>query len=388
MANDISVNLVLQNRQYTRELQKSRQAMEHFGRVGVSQATMALVKQSNAVRFNTSLMQNAIFAVEDAASVYGTSGLAGSLRAASNNLTMMAAAFGPWAMAATVAVTTATQLYMAFNKGKKEADDYSDSLKNITSETNRVTQAARDRVRFQQQIRDVADADEGFGMAKNLRDEAAQSKAEIAALVEQIKRVKDLREEAVVDAAKQQRAWQRWAPDFAIGDMVGDAAKPFDKEIAELMQQRKRLEADRLNTMKQIDAAEVRAGQQVDRQVAANQKLATEKKRQLEIQNEQQRAAERQEASNRLSDAIDRLNAKRKEDFLKRQRALQQAQQDGASGGTRGSLEAAKAIQSFRAGNGTLNAEKLAQQQLAELRKLNRKKQREVTIGVGMPGFN
>lgn len=142
MANDIAVSVGLQNQQFLNGMQQNKQALQSHDQV-IGRARVNFLKYESSMRSATKMsgqhrmvLQNSIYMVEDAASVYGTMGLAGAVRAASNNLTMMASAFGPWGMAATVAVTTATQLYMAFNKdaegaknAKKEIDEYGEALR-------------------------------------------------------------------------------------------------------------------------------------------------------------------------------------------------------------------------------------------------------------------
>ena len=85
--------------------------------------------------------QNAIFGVEDVASTVGTGGLAGAVRAASNNMTMMLMAVGgPWMTAFGVAAAATLQLALALDlfgesadkaaeKAKKLLDDYVKGLK-------------------------------------------------------------------------------------------------------------------------------------------------------------------------------------------------------------------------------------------------------------------
>lgn len=95
-----------------------------------------------------------IFAVDDASTVYGTSGLSGAVRAAGNNLTMMAALMGgPYALAAAVAISAGLQLYLTFNKqaeGAKAAEAaekaYQETLQKrhaVIEGTTRTKQEAR-----------------------------------------------------------------------------------------------------------------------------------------------------------------------------------------------------------------------------------------------------
>src|SRR5262245_37718568 len=137
-AGNIVVQMQLNNGQFVQAMNVSVQhtnAMTRsIQRLGHQHAaTTRQVSQSTAAfRRNNEIMRNGIYLVEDAASVYGTQGLAGAVRAASNNLTMMAMTMGgPWMAAITVATVAITQLWLAFKKGKdvnKEVGPSIDSL--------------------------------------------------------------------------------------------------------------------------------------------------------------------------------------------------------------------------------------------------------------------
>jgi hypothetical protein len=95
-----------------------------------SQLTAGMQQASSAVRgFSASAgnmqmaMQQAVFAVDDAASSFGTGGIAGSIRGAANNISMLASSlFGVKGLMVAVGITAATQLAMSFMKTKDEAE--------------------------------------------------------------------------------------------------------------------------------------------------------------------------------------------------------------------------------------------------------------------------
>lgn len=190
MANDIAVSMYLNNQQYMQGMNASKGALLIYNKqVGLSQKTMERFEQtmnqsSRAMRINQSVISNGIFMVEDMASVYGTSGLAGAIRAGSNNLTMMAAAFGPWGMAAAVTLTTVTQLWLALRgeqeKATKEVDNYRDALQESLGNIDSMT-------RLNRQLARSTGSQETGGLKERAEDELASLNNQIKHLEEQKK---------------------------------------------------------------------------------------------------------------------------------------------------------------------------------------------------------
>jgi len=201
MANDIAVSMYLNNQKYMQGMNASKGALLIYNKqVGLSEKTMqrfesTMNRSSQAMRVNQSVISNGIFMVEDMASVYGTMGLAGAIRAGSNNLTMMAAAFGPWAMAGAVAVTTATQLYLAFNKdaeGAKNAKDavneYKDALDEQSGRIDRMT-------RLRRQLSRATESRETGSLKEQVQDDIASIDAQIEGFEKQRKAESDRQKE-------------------------------------------------------------------------------------------------------------------------------------------------------------------------------------------------
>lgn len=412
MANDISTRLVLENREYQRRLLESRQKMWEFAKgadaatrdaanafrrmnAEVRTATATFGKATSAVRVNQSVISNAVFMVEDAASVWGTMGLAGAVRAASNNLTMMAAAFGPWAMVATVAVTTATQLYLAFNKTNKEEEKAVEAHKSAADAIRERTAAMREQLDFQRELQKATDHAESIDVGK-----------EQGRKVNELRRSAAMIQEEITAKQREMAQLQIWLNRTR---EVGGNTRGYQDRLAKATQAEKELQEELLKVQNELGTAEERKAAAVaqasrirkneNAQIVEEMKIRKEaaaleeqaKQRQAQRLEQQRRfnlAKEREAATDRLNAALDARQKVAMKEKQQQQDKLNKQQAEPASGGTRGSLEAAKAIQSFRAGNGTLNQEKLLQQAVNELRKANRKKQREVTIGVGMPGFN
>lgn len=143
-------------RKYSAEVQRGTQLKRAFG-VSAGGAKQALM--------------NTIFMVEDAASVWGTSGLAGALRAASNNLTVVAMSLGgPVVAGITVAVVAATQFAAAFAKGTGAVKSAQEQTESYTDSIRGMNEAIAEQIRFRQQLQDldsVADVDRERGRKAN-----------------------------------------------------------------------------------------------------------------------------------------------------------------------------------------------------------------------------
>jgi len=237
MANDIAVSMYLNNQQYMQGMNASKGALLIYNKqVGLSQKTMERFEQtmnqsSRALRINQSVMSNAVFMVEDMASVYGTMGLAGAVRAGSNNLTMMAAAFGPWAMAGAVAVTTATQLYLAFNKdadsaknAKDAVDEYKDALDEQSGRIDNLT-------RLRRQLARATDSNETGGLKEQVQDDIASINEQIKAFEKQKRAEQDRRKELM----QRGQQFEQAAGDNPMSSAAQAANAAFDaaKEQAE-----------------------------------------------------------------------------------------------------------------------------------------------------------
>lgn len=131
-------------------------------------------------------LRNLIFMVEDGASVFGTQGLTGVLRASSNNLTMMLAGLGPLAMGMGVAATSALQLYLALNKvgdsaeeAKKKTEAYRNSVKGAMNRVQRAISLSRE-------LADVGTAEEAGKMLENSDKELQIAQTQLTLIEKQI----------------------------------------------------------------------------------------------------------------------------------------------------------------------------------------------------------
>jgi hypothetical protein len=87
-------------------------------------------------------INNLVFAVDDATTVYGQQGWAGAIRAASNNLTFAAAALGPWGAAIAVGVSAVTQLTLALSDNESKAKKNTEALASFRREVEAIQKTA------------------------------------------------------------------------------------------------------------------------------------------------------------------------------------------------------------------------------------------------------
>lgn len=280
MANDIAVSMYLNNKQYMQSMNASQGALLIYNKqVGLSQKTMQHFEQtmhrsSNALRINQSAMSNAIFMVEDMSSVYGTSGLAGAIRAGSNNLTMMLAPLGAWAMAAGVATTAALQLYMAFNKdaegaknAKDKVDEYKDALDEQAGRIDRLT-------RLRRQLNRADDSRETGGLRDQVQDDIASIDAQIAAFEKQKKAANERRQELLNQGQMFEQAAgdNPYSSAAQAANNAFDAAKEQQQQIAELEKRRQQLIDERAQKEQEAAMIAQRHNQLVQQEVIkANQ---------------------------------------------------------------------------------------------------------------------
>jgi len=242
MANDIAISVGLQNQQYTQAMHQSRQAAENYNKTlqksqtSFRQYEKSMNRSSGSMRINTNVMQNAIYMVEDMSSVYGTSGLAGAIRAGSNNLTMMASALGPWGMAAAVAISSATQLYLAFNKNADSAAAASEALKKYGEQLEEIMNIEAQRVQFQHSLRDADTAASASRLLKSEKDTLDTIQAQIAKakeLEEQRKQeLETLQKRKQVLEARTQQDLGPMGP--GIGQIDDGSREDTAKQVAEL----------------------------------------------------------------------------------------------------------------------------------------------------------
>jgi hypothetical protein len=185
------------------------------------------------------------YAIEDAASVYGTMGLAGAFRAAGNNLTVMAAQVNP--MVGTIASISSAVIALGINfyNAKKNAEELKKAVEDVAEARNKFASQYQDEIALQQELSSAraAGVDSLRQMYESLGSSIArlteqievnaQVQAQTAAIEAAIKRVEELNKLA----AERSSTW--WSDNFRTVIMgweyIRDAAKGTFAQIDDLV---------------------------------------------------------------------------------------------------------------------------------------------------------
>jgi len=170
---DLRLNLVMRTQGYVSGLRQAKR--ETSGFAGSAERAQATVRRLSAASARaaqstanvsgkmgkaTQAATQMTFALDDAASVYGTSGLAGSVRAAANNLTMVAAIMGGLkAQIAATVVLVGVQLWQAFSKQKDKTDEARKAVEEYKEALDRLTQNRVSAAEFEQTAKGMEDND-------------------------------------------------------------------------------------------------------------------------------------------------------------------------------------------------------------------------------------
>lgn len=124
---------------------RARMALNQMLSQSVQEQSAAVQEQSRAIGVSSrqqAAIQQLVMAVDDASVSYGTGGLQGAIRGASNNLTAAAALMGPWGAAVAVGVSAVTQLGMAFMKTGEETAKSTSLLDDFERQIGAIDKAA------------------------------------------------------------------------------------------------------------------------------------------------------------------------------------------------------------------------------------------------------
>lgn len=194
--------------------------------------------------------QNAIFGVEDVASTVGTGGLAGAIRAASNNATMMLMAVGgPWMTAFGVAAAAALQLALALDLFGESADEAAEKAKKLLDD---YIKGLKEGMRQQETIHNFN--------RRILDGTIEQRKAAIDGLKEQIDSEKsvlkyleknlELRRKVKAELMEEARLRAKEAKDTIAGGVRGRGRKAVKEKHSQRLSAEVELEKKRIEAIK------------------------------------------------------------------------------------------------------------------------------------------
>lgn len=211
---------------------------------GMGQASSAVGRfTASAGQMNMAVSQLA-FAADDVVQVYGQSGVAGALNAASNNISMMAASlFGVKGLMIAVAASAATQLVMAFSKTKDQVQKTSEAIDELRTNLDKLDASQRRQRERQEAGRTPAD---------NIRQKAGEAAVRIAELQRQFdERIEGLRTMGVgrlEDAFRKEDVINQWTM-----KPTGEKVFRFSDEIRKQATEAQELAKDIANLTKQIE---------------------------------------------------------------------------------------------------------------------------------------
>lgn len=288
------VRTTLQDRQATMDASLARKALLRAWKEGTitSQEFTRAIKTANAAQANMAAgsgrtqvaIQQLIFAVDDASTIYGQQGLSGAIRAAANNMTTFASLmFGPWGLAIAVAVAAATQLYLALNKTGDSAKSAGEKLKEVTDAVKEQIDYMKKRVELEQDLKRAQK--EGAG-SEEIAKSVERRKNELELIEKEKQALVDRNDQLQGQSQLKGRSWGQFLSDplnltgnadasIQAGELAAQAAKEMEengkrinelsKEQARLSGEVVRLEKEKLAIMereKQTGAAMVQQGLQ------------------------------------------------------------------------------------------------------------------------------
>lgn len=269
-------------------------------------------------------LRNAIYAAEDAASVYGTQGLSGVLRATSNNITPILGLMGPLGMGLGVAAMAGTQLWMALDKtgdsaeqAQKDLEKYRDTLKGTADRIDQLVRLRRD-------LRNADDSGDTGGTREKLLADRESLDARIAHFEKQAEQAR--REQEKLEALGKMKDMQAaGTTNRPLATVYMDAAESFRKQasvegmhVKAIEEQRMAALEERKRLTEEIALVERRHQELVRKEVVqANlektrgieQEIALEKQKQAEQQamfDAQKKAADAQAKA--YADLVEKAN--------------------------------------------------------------------------------
>lgn len=202
---------------------------------------------------NSTLGQTA-FMVEDAASQFGTQGLAGALRGASNNMTMLAMSMGgPVVGAVTVATVAVTQLYMAFNQVGEAADKSANKVDHFSDQIGELAKRRSEFALFQLDLGKMSSQGEFRQAIQERQRELERLEATLPAKREEVM----FRKSAVRDASnhfKMPRVKEAQQAEKELNAQL-ERQRQLRQQIADLKEKAERFrgfERDRENTLARL----------------------------------------------------------------------------------------------------------------------------------------
>lgn len=224
--------------------------------------------------------QQAGYAIEDAAAMYGTMGAAGAFRAASNNLTAMAAGFGPLVGVATSLAAAAAAIGLHLWESSKAAEEATKSEEKLLKTREDLLGVQERMIEHEQTLRDLRRASSGADVQSAIQAQLDAAIKADAAAREKVRRAPILAIEAEIESIQAQMAalpGRQFGGGPAV-DVSGAASQRQRVELAnqltELQERRIKLYEQEGILLKKMDSDEQKfAERQRERELAYTRSL-------------------------------------------------------------------------------------------------------------------
>lgn len=204
----------------------------------------ATLAASAAMSKKLMVVQALAFGVEDAATVYGTSGFSGAVRASANNVVMASMLINPKIGIYVALGSAVLQLGMAFMKSSQNVKTSADMLEEYHERVQRITKLQETAVSRQNQVDALGSPDDAAKSLSTLEEQIESKKNALKTAVAEM--------QPLIDGLTQEKTWDdfwAWEGNFSKGDqkIVSGENKKIEamrSELEEMMKFRERLKAE------------------------------------------------------------------------------------------------------------------------------------------------
>jgi len=238
------------------------------------QATMAA---SAAMTKKMMIVQSLAYGVEDAATVYGTSGLTGAVRASANNIVMAAMLINPKIGIYAALGSAAIQLGAAFMKSGSDAKTAADMYQAYEDRIKAIDQVLQNAISRQNQLRGLDSSGSAENAIRSIEEEMNAKKSVLRTAVAE--------QQALQDDLSGQKTWEdffNWEGNLSTADhkILNRSGKGIQDRIDELREMEKFL--PRLEEARKRLLEEERVNLEMDLSITAGELRLEQQRREEE----------------------------------------------------------------------------------------------------------
>lgn len=297
MANDIKYDIIADATRFgngVRNAEKDALRLHNTMSRISSQSAESMNGFGKSGRNGSMIIQQLAFAAEDAATQFGTRGLAGAIMAAGNNITFVASMMGGPIGVITSLVLTGTMLAMTYfrigNNAKTAANDVDVFADALRSQQDQL----KENIKFQQKLADLRTGEKAESERKGIAEDIEQRAASIEDLKRQAKNL-----QGVIDTAKKNNSGLDQEYGFVGQWMFGSDVSTQEKQLSklrELLNQEEQEVAKSRSRLSQLkeSSPEIKAREETDKATEKAKQDAEDQKKLIEdLANESMTAQDR-----------------------------------------------------------------------------------------------